>query len=104
MSEQLVKYFLYFQANSVEVYLLPLSQTHHLVLDLSISLILEPELAPWGCAQEWPWGAAGSLTCAGVQKVLESANLPFILPGTAEQNSCQGGSKAEPCGCPLQDC
>lgn len=35
MSEQVVKYFLFFQANSVEVFLLPLSQTHHLVLDLS---------------------------------------------------------------------
>lgn len=28
----------------------------------------------------------------GVQKVLESASLPSILAGTAEQSSSQGGS------------
>lgn len=92
----MIKYFfLFFQANSVEVSLLPLSQTHHLVLDLSaqfwsLNLLPKPGVVLRGGPGEL-LGHSLVLT-PGVQKVLESASLPSILAGTAGQNSSQGGS------------
>lgn len=78
MSEQVVKYSLFFQANSVEVYFLLLSQTHHLVLDLSaqfwsLNLLPKPRVVLRADSGEL---LGHSFVIPGVQKVLESAGLP----------------------------